>query len=83
MHPWPPASNCTNLNTYDNIMNTMEFNSRIHVTQGILFTIFVLKKKPKLCLGIMKYWIQRILYGVEKLEVVPLAMPEPSKVSRV
>jgi hypothetical protein len=34
-------------------------------------------------LGIMKYWIQRILYGIEKLEVVRPAMPEPSKVSCV
>jgi hypothetical protein len=45
-------------------MNKVEFCDGFWVS--LKFTISSIKNKPYMILGIIKYWVYRILYGVEK-----------------
>ncbi len=57
-------SSARNLNEYDHVMNKVEFCDGFWVS--LKFTISSIKNKPYMILGIIKYWVYRILYGVEK-----------------
>ena len=51
-----------NLNEYDNIMNEVNICKWIHCK----FTISSIINKWHIVFGIIKYWVYRIVYGIEK-----------------
>ena len=55
---------CKNLNTYDNIMNEVQITNAGRAWVCMVFTTGVLKNKPIMIFGVVKYWT--LLYGITK-----------------
>ncbi len=55
-----------NLNEYDNVMDRVGITNFGRFWVCSIFTLSTLKNKPHIILGIAKYWIYRIIYGIEK-----------------
>jgi hypothetical protein len=61
------TSSARNLNEYDNTLNQVPITNVGRLWVCLLFTLSTLTNKPLMILGIIKYWILRILYGIEQL----------------
>ncbi len=61
------VSKVRNLNMYDNIMNCVLITNVGRFWECFKFTLLTIKHKPLMCFGIMKYWVYRIVFGVENM----------------
>ncbi len=58
-----------NLNEYDNVMNRVAITNFGRLWVCLIFTISSIINKWHIVLGIVKYWVYRIVYGIENTRV--------------